>query len=57
LQEEREKDEELGKTWVGFDNNTGVVRTIESYKDAVEGSTSSDPGNEGENEGNNGGEE
>ena len=54
LQEEREKDEELGKTWVGIDTNTGSPITIESYKDAIE--SSFDPDNEGANAGNYGGE-
>ena len=56
LEEEREKDDALGKTWVGIDRNTGSPITIESYKDAIEGSTHTDPGNEGENASNYGGE-
>jgi len=55
LEEERALDESLGKTWVGIDVNTGSPITIESYKDAVEGSV--DPDNEGENASHNGGEE
>lgn len=55
LQEEREKDDATGKTWIGIDSNTGSPITIESYKDAIEGS--SHPDNEGENEGYSGGEE
>ena len=55
LEEERALDESLGKTWVGIDPNTGSPITIESYKDAVEGSI--DPDNEGENASNYGGEE
>lgn len=54
LEEERALDESLGKTWVGLDSSTGSPITIESYKDAIEGST--DPDYEGENEGNYGGE-
>jgi hypothetical protein len=54
LEEERELDEQTGKTWIGFDSTTGRPITIESYKDAIEGSV--DPDNEGENEGNSGGE-
>lgn len=56
LQEEREKDEELGKKWVGFDSDSNPVRTIQSYKDIIEGSSHTDPGNEGENTSNDGGE-
>lgn len=56
LQEERERDEELGKTWVGIDLSTGSPVTIESYKDAIEGSTYTDPDYQGENQGDDGGE-
>lgn len=56
LEEERALDESLGKTWVGIDSNTGSPITIQSYKDTIEGSTYTDPGNEGENESNDGGE-
>jgi hypothetical protein len=56
LQEEREKDDALGKTWVGIDHNTGSPITIESYKDAIEGSSYTNPGNEGENASYDGGE-
>ena len=54
LEEERALDESLGKTWIGFDSNTGRPITIESYKDAIEGSTN--PDNDGENESNERGE-
>ena len=56
LQEERERDEELGKKWIGFDSDSNPVRTIQSYKDIIEGSPHTDPGNEGENASDNGGE-
>lgn len=55
LQEEREKDEATGKTWVGFDSNTGSPITIQSYKDATEGAV--DPSDSGENQSYYGGEE
>jgi hypothetical protein len=55
LQEERANDETTGKTWVGIDRDNGSAITIESYKDAIEGSI--DPDNDGENEGNDEGEE
>lgn len=55
LEEERALDEQMGKTWVGFDSNTGRPITIESYKDATEGSV--DPDYEGEDASDNGGEE
>ena len=54
LQEERASDETTGKTWVGIDRNSHSAITIESYKDTIEGSTN--PDNDGANEGNNGGE-
>ena len=54
LEEEREKDEQMGKTWVGIDTNTGSPITIESYKDAIEGATDTYYG--GEDEGDDGGE-
>jgi len=57
LQEERANDETTGKTWVDIDRNSGSAITIESYKDAIEGSTYTDPDNDGADEGNNGGEE
>lgn len=56
LQEERASDEVMGKTWVGIDRNTGSPITIESYKDAIEGSSYTDSGNERENQSNDGGE-
>lgn len=57
LQEERASDEATGKTWIGIDRGSGSAITIESYKDAIEGSTYTDtPDNDGANEGNNGGE-
>ena len=55
LEEERALDEQTGKTWVGFDSNTGSPITIQSYKDTIEGSTYTDPDNEGENQGDDGG--
>jgi hypothetical protein len=55
LQEERANDETTGKTWVGIDRDNGSPITIESYKDAIEGSI--DPDNDGANEGNDEGEE
>ncbi len=57
LQEERASDEITGKTWVDIDRDNGSAITIESYKDAIEGSTYTNPDNDGEDEGNNGGEE
>jgi hypothetical protein len=57
LQEERASDETTGKTWVDIDRNSGSAITIESYKDAIEGSTYTNPDNDGADEGNNGGEE
>ena len=57
LQEERASDEITGKTWVGIDRNSGSPITIESYKDAIEGSAYTNPDNDGENEGNDEGEE
>ena len=56
LQEEREKDEKLGKKWIGFDSNSSPVRTIQSFKDTIEGSSPTDPTDEGENASNYGGE-
>ena len=55
LQEERANDETTGKTWVGIDRDNGSAITIESYKDAIEGSI--DPDNDGADEGNDEGEE
>lgn len=55
LQEERAIDETTGKKWIGLDSNTGRPITIESYKDATEGSV--DPDYEGEDASDNGGEE
>ena len=55
LEKERENDEILGKKWLDITGNTGVNMGVESYKDAIEGST--DPDYDGENEGNAGGEE
>ena len=55
LQEEREKDEAMGKTWLGFDSNTGSPITVQSYKDATEGAV--DPSDSGENQSYYGGEE
>lgn len=56
LEEERELDEQTGKTWIGFDSSTGSPITIQSYKDTIEGSTYTDPDNQGENQSDNGGE-
>lgn len=53
LEEEKLKDVETGKKWIGIDPTTGHAITIESYKDAIEGSTDSD--NEGANASDNGG--
>lgn len=55
LQEEREKDEAMGKTWLGFDSNTGGPITVQSYKDATEGAV--DPSDSGANQSYYGGEE
>lgn len=55
LQEEKASDETTGKRWLGIDPDTGRPITIESYKDAIEGSV--DPDNEGENTSDNAGEE
>lgn len=55
LQEEREKDDATGKTWIGIDSNTGSPITIESYKDAIEGAV--DTSDSGENQSYYGGEE
>ena len=57
LEEEKLRDEQTGKKWIGVDPSTGNVITIESYKDSIEGSTYTDPDNDGADEGNNGGEE
>ena len=56
LQEERASDETTGKTWVGIDRVTGSAITIESYKDAIEGSVYTDPDNDGEDASDNEGE-
>lgn len=56
LQEEREKDEKLGKKWVGFDSNSSPVHTIQSFKDTIEGGSPTDPTDEGENPSYDGGE-
>jgi len=55
LQEEREKDEATGKTWVGFDSVTSSAITIQSYKDATEGAV--DPCDNGAHQSYYGGEE
>lgn len=55
LQEEKASDEVTGKKWLSTGSTVGVSTSIESYKDAIEGSV--DPDNNGENESNNGGEE
>ena len=56
LEEERALDEQTGKTWIGFDSNTGSPITIQSYKDTIEGSSYPDTGDKGENASDNGGE-
>ena len=53
LKRERARDEEMGKHWLDI---TGPVG-IQSYKDTIEGSTYTDPDNEGENASYYGGEE
>ena len=53
LEREKARDEEMGKRWLDI---TGAVG-IQSYKDVIEGSTYTDPGNEGENTSYYGGEE
>lgn len=55
LEEEKSRDKETGKRWVGIDPDTGDAITIESYKDYSEGAV--DPGNEGANPSYYGGEE
>ena len=58
LEEEKLKDEQEGKRWVASSRTVSVTtNSIESYKDAIEGSTHTDPDNEGENASNDGGEE
>lgn len=37
LEEEKARDEQMGKRWIGIDTNTGDAITIQSYKDATEG--------------------
>lgn len=55
LQEEKASDETTGKKWLSTGATVGISTSIESYKDAVEGSVN--PDNEGENASNYGGEE
>jgi len=56
LEEEKLKDEQEGKRWVAIDSTISVTtNSIESYKDAIEGTV--DPDNEGENASDNGGKE
>lgn len=55
LEEEKARDEETGKRWLGIDPDTGTVITIESYKDYAESAV--DPSDEGENPSYYGGEE
>ena len=55
LEEEKARDEEMGKRWVGIDPDTGNAITIESYKDYAESAV--DSSDEGENPSNSGGEE
>jgi hypothetical protein len=56
LQEEKVSDETTGKKWLSTGSTVGITTSIESYKDAAEGSVYTNPDNDGENEGNNGGE-
>ena len=55
LEEEKLRDEQTGKRWLGIDLNTGTAITIESYKDAIEGAV--DPSDDGANQSYYGGEE
>jgi len=55
LKEERNKDEAMGKTWLGIDSDTGSPITVQSYKDAREGAV--DPCDNGAHESYYGGEE
>jgi hypothetical protein len=55
LQEEKVSDETTGKKWLSTGSTVGISTSIQSYKDTIEGST--DPDNDGEDEGNDGGEE
>ena len=57
LEEEKLRDEQTGKKWIGIDPGTGNAITIESYKDSIEGSVYTDPDNDGENASDNEGEE
>jgi hypothetical protein len=54
LEKEKANDEILGKKWLDITGNTSLDMGVESYKDAIEGS--SDYDNEGENQGDYGGE-
>lgn len=56
LQEERASDEVTGKKWISSGATVGVSTSIESYKDAIEGSSHPDTDYQGENQGNDGGE-
>jgi hypothetical protein len=56
LQEEKASDEVTGKKWLSTGSTVGVSTSIESYKDTIEGSTYTNPDNEGENASDNGGE-
>jgi hypothetical protein len=55
LEEEKARDEQMGKRWIGIDTSTGNAITIESYKDATEGAV--DPSDDGTNQSYYGGEE
>ena len=57
LEEEKARDKETGRSWVGIDINTGHAITIESYKDATEGAIDPYTGDEGTNPSYYGGEE
>jgi hypothetical protein len=55
LEEEKARDEETGKRWLGIDISTGSAITIESFKDYAENAV--DPSDEGTNQSYYGGEE
>lgn len=57
LEKEREIDEKLGKKWLDITGTTSINMGVESYKDAIEGSTSPDTDYQGENPSYYGGEE
>ena len=55
LMQERENDEQEGKKWVGITDGTRLTITTHTRANAVPAFTG-DPGDQGENESNNGGE-